>query len=76
MELINLLLPIDEELYQASWDGENEEDEDEDEDEEDEETDNDEDDKEAFRFMRRCLTLDPTKRPSAQELLEDKWLSS
>jgi serine/threonine-protein kinase SRPK3 len=25
-------------------------------------------------FLRRCLTLDPKLRPSAQELLEDRWL--
>ena len=26
-------------------------------------------------FMRRCLTIDPELRPSAQELLKDKWLA-
>ncbi|KAG8811260.1 hypothetical protein FRC17_002547, partial [Serendipita sp. 399] len=26
------------------------------------------------RFMRRCLTIDPLSRPTAQELLEDEWL--
>ena len=25
-------------------------------------------------FLRRCLTLDPKLRPSAQELLKDSWL--
>jgi serine/threonine-protein kinase SRPK3 len=25
-------------------------------------------------FMRRCLALDPTSRPSALQLLNDKWL--
>jgi len=25
-------------------------------------------------FLRRCLTLDPKQRPSAQELLKDSWL--
>ena len=25
-------------------------------------------------FLRRCLTLDPKQRPSAQELLKDGWL--
>jgi len=25
-------------------------------------------------FMRRCLVLDPTLRPSALELLNDEWL--
>jgi serine/threonine-protein kinase SRPK3 len=25
-------------------------------------------------FMRRCLALDPTSRPSALELLNDVWL--
>ena len=28
----------------------------------------------AAAFMRRCLTLDPKLRPSAQELLKDSWL--
>ncbi|KDR79389.1 hypothetical protein GALMADRAFT_62926 [Galerina marginata CBS 339.88] len=28
----------------------------------------------AAAFMRRCLTLDPKLRPSAQELLKDNWL--
>ncbi|KAF5358128.1 hypothetical protein D9756_001162 [Leucocoprinus leucothites] len=28
----------------------------------------------AAAFMRRCLTLDPRLRPSAQELLKDSWL--
>lgn len=26
-------------------------------------------------FMRRCLTIDPSVRPSASELLQDEWLS-
>ena len=25
-------------------------------------------------FMRRCLALDPASRPSALQLLDDKWL--
>jgi serine/threonine-protein kinase SRPK3 len=25
-------------------------------------------------FMRRCLTIDPSARPTASELLEDNWL--
>jgi serine/threonine-protein kinase SRPK3 len=25
-------------------------------------------------FLRRCLTIDPTLRPSALELLKDSWL--
>ena len=25
-------------------------------------------------FLRRCLTLDPKLRPSALELLKDRWL--
>lgn len=29
----------------------------------------------AAKFLRRCLMLDPRMRPSAQELLEDGWLS-
>ncbi|KIL69157.1 hypothetical protein M378DRAFT_184402 [Amanita muscaria Koide BX008] len=29
----------------------------------------------AAAFMRRCLTLDPKLRPSAQELLKDSWLA-
>jgi len=28
----------------------------------------------AAAFMRRCLALDPASRPSAQQLLNDKWL--
>ncbi|KAI0633925.1 kinase-like domain-containing protein [Trametes polyzona] len=28
------------------------------------------------RFIRRCLTIDPEERPSAAELLEDRWLAS
>ncbi|CDO69817.1 hypothetical protein BN946_scf184803.g15 [Trametes cinnabarina] len=27
-----------------------------------------------FRFMRRCLEIDPEKRPTAEELLRDEWL--
>jgi serine/threonine-protein kinase SRPK3 len=27
-------------------------------------------------FLRRCLTLDPKLRPSAQELLKDGWLAT
>jgi len=30
----------------------------------------------AKDFVRRCLTVNPTKRPTAQEILEHKWLSS
>lgn len=30
----------------------------------------------AKKFIRRCLTVDPAKRPTAQDMLEDKWLSS
>jgi serine/threonine-protein kinase SRPK3 len=26
-------------------------------------------------FLRRCLSLDPKLRPSAQELLKDSWLN-
>lgn len=40
--------------------------------------DEDEDESEilgAAKFLRRCLMLDPRMRPSAQELLEDGWLS-
>lgn len=29
---------------------------------------------EAKAFVRRCLTIDPTNRPTAKELLEDAWL--
>jgi serine/threonine protein kinase len=28
----------------------------------------------AADFIRRCLTLDPSVRPTTKELLEDKWL--
>ena len=28
----------------------------------------------AAAFMRRCLALDPASRPSALQLLNDKWL--
>lgn len=28
----------------------------------------------AATFMRRCLTIDPTVRATARELLEDGWL--
>jgi serine/threonine-protein kinase SRPK3 len=28
----------------------------------------------AADFMRRCLTIDPVTRPTANELLEDEWL--
>ncbi|OCH86859.1 kinase-like protein [Obba rivulosa] len=28
----------------------------------------------AARFIRRCLTIDPTLRPTAYELLSDEWL--
>ena len=30
----------------------------------------------AARFMRRCMTLDPSLRPTAEALLDDEWLSS
>ncbi|KAG8998375.1 hypothetical protein FRB94_009865 [Tulasnella sp. JGI-2019a] len=30
--------------------------------------------KDTSRFMRRCLTFDPTERATAAELLEDDWL--
>ncbi|KAH7903737.1 kinase-like domain-containing protein [Hygrophoropsis aurantiaca] len=29
----------------------------------------------AAAFIRRCLTIDPSVRPSASELLQDEWLS-
>jgi serine/threonine-protein kinase SRPK3 len=29
----------------------------------------------AATFIRRCLTIDPSARPSASELLQDEWLS-
>ena len=32
--------------------------------------------RDAARFMRRCLQLDPEKRASARELLDDSWLKS
>ncbi|EAU81703.2 CMGC/SRPK protein kinase [Coprinopsis cinerea okayama7 len=31
---------------------------------------------ELIRFMRRCLTIDPASRPTADELLQDPWLSA
>jgi serine/threonine protein kinase len=31
--------------------------------------------KETAAFARRCLVLDPSKRPSADELLKDPYLS-
>lgn len=30
---------------------------------------------EAKQFVKRCLTVDPTNRPSAAELLADPWLA-
>lgn len=30
----------------------------------------------AKEFIRRCLTVDPAKRPTARAMLEDEWLSS
>jgi len=30
----------------------------------------------AKDFIKRCLTIDPEKRPAAQDMLEHKWLSS
>lgn len=30
----------------------------------------------AKDFIKRCLTMDPAKRPSVQEILEHKWLSN
>jgi serine/threonine-protein kinase SRPK3 len=29
----------------------------------------------AANFIRRCLTIDPSARPTAKELLEDEWLN-
>lgn len=29
----------------------------------------------AKEFIRLCLTLDPAKRPTAQQMLDHKWLS-
>ena len=29
----------------------------------------------AKDFVRTCLTIDPTKRPTAEEMLDHKWLS-
>ncbi|KAF8167107.1 hypothetical protein B0H34DRAFT_645455 [Crassisporium funariophilum] len=29
----------------------------------------------AAAFIRRCLTIDPSLRPSASELFQDEWLS-
>jgi len=30
--------------------------------------------KAAATFLRRCITLDPQARPSAEDLLQDPWL--
>jgi len=30
----------------------------------------------AKDFVRRCLTVNPAKRPTAQDMLEHEWLSS
>ncbi|KAI0633931.1 kinase-like domain-containing protein [Trametes polyzona] len=30
----------------------------------------------TLRFVRRCLTIDPTERPTAAELLADSWLAT
>lgn len=30
----------------------------------------------ARQFVRRCLTVDPTNRPTSEELLADPWLKS
>jgi calcium/calmodulin-dependent protein kinase I len=30
----------------------------------------------AKDFIRSCLTINPSKRPTAQEMLQHKWLSS
>lgn len=32
-------------------------------------------DKETLDFLSRCMKLDPRDRPSAQDLLQDRWLS-
>jgi serine/threonine protein kinase len=29
----------------------------------------------ASRFITRCLTVDPTLRPTAAELLKDEWIA-
>jgi len=34
------------------------------------------DSEQAVAFITRCLTIDPNMRPTAEQLLEDKWFAN